>query len=100
MCILKSGRVGCRTRFESGAGGEGAILDVCEPPEGPEGEESIGTVHHVAWRASDAAHQAEWRETLVKQGRNVTPVIERYYFKSIYFREPGRVLFEIPTDGP
>jgi glyoxalase family protein len=100
MGFRKSGQEGHRTRFETGAGGPGAILDVVESPEGPEGEESIGTVHHVAWRASDAAHQAEWRETLVKQGRNVTPVIERYYFKSIYFREPGGILFEIATDGP
>jgi len=91
---------GHRTRFETGQGGPHAILDVIESPEGPEGEESIGTVHHVAWRAADASHQAEWREVLVKAGRNVTPVIDRYYFKSIYYREPGAVLFEIATDGP
>jgi glyoxalase family protein len=88
------------TRFETGQGGPHSILDVVESPEGPEGEESIGTVHHVAWRAKDPAHQAEWRDALVKAGRNVTPVIDRYYFKSIYYREPGGVLFEIATDGP
>jgi glyoxalase family protein len=60
----------------------------------------MGTVHHVAWRAADARHQSEWREAMVKAGRSVTPVIDRYYFKSIYFREPGGVLFEIATDGP
>jgi glyoxalase family protein len=91
---------GRRTRFETGPGGPHAILDVIESPEGSEGEESIGTVHHVAWRAVDAGHQAEWREVLVKAGRDVTPVIDRYYFKSIYYREPGGVLFEIATDGP
>jgi glyoxalase family protein len=100
MGFRKTGQEGRRTRFETGQGGQHSILDVVEAPEGPEGEESIGTVHHVAWRAADAAHQAEWREVLVKAGRNVTPVIERYYFKSIYFREPGGVLFEIATDGP
>lgn len=100
MGFRKSAQEGRRTRFETGEGGQGSILDVVESHEGPEGEESIGTVHHVAWRAADAAHQAEWRETLVKAGRNVTPVIERYYFKSIYFREPGGILFEIATDGP
>jgi glyoxalase family protein len=100
MGFRKAGQEGRRTRFETGQGGQHSILDVVEAPEGPEGEESIGTVHHVAWRAADAAHQAEWREMLVKAGRNVTPVIERYYFKSIYFREPGGVLFEIATDGP
>ena len=100
MGFRKAGQEGHRTRFETGQGGPHAILDVIESPEGPEGEESIGTVHHVAWRAADAAHQSEWREALVKGGRNVTPVIDRYYFKSIYFREPGGVLFEIATDGP
>jgi glyoxalase family protein len=100
MGFRKTGQEGRRTRFETGQGGQNSILDLVESPEGPEGEESVGTVHHVAWRAAGAAHQAEWREVLVKAGRNVTPVIERYYFKSIYFREPGGVLFEIATDGP
>jgi glyoxalase family protein len=100
MGFRKASQDGRRTRFETGQGGPKAILDVVESPEGPEGEESVGTVHHVAWRADDAAHQSEWREALVKAGRNVTPVIDRYYFKSIYSREPGGVLFEIATDGP
>ena len=100
MGFRKAGQEGRRTRFETGQGGHHSILDVVESPEGPEGEESIGTVHHVAWRAIGDAHQAEWREVLVKAGRSVTPVIERYYFKSIYYREPGGVLFEIATDGP
>jgi len=100
MGFRKTDQEGLRTRFETGEGGPHAMLDVVESPEGPVGEESVGTVHHVAWRAADAAHQAEWRDALVKAGRNVTPVIDRYYFKSIYFREPGGVLFEIATDGP
>jgi glyoxalase family protein len=100
MGFRKAAQDGRRTRFETGQGGPDAILDVVESPEGSEGEESVGTVHHVAWRAADAGHQSEWREALVKAGRNVTPVIDRYYFKSIYFREPGGILFEIATDGP
>jgi glyoxalase family protein len=100
MGFRKTAHEGHRTRFETGEGGPHSILDVVESPEGPEGEESIGTVHHVAWRASDADHQSAWRQAVVKAGRNVTPVIDRYYFKSIYFREPGGVLFEIATDGP
>ena len=100
MGFRKTAHEGHRTRFETGEGGPHSIVDVVESPEGPEGEESIGTVHHVAWRAADAPHQTEWREVLVKSGRNVTPVIDRFYFKSIYFREPGGVLFEIATDGP
>ena len=100
MGFRKTAHEGVRTRFETGEGGPHSIIDVVESPEGPEGEESIGTVHHVAWRASDTAHQSAWRAAVVKAGRNVTPVIDRYYFKSIYFREPGGVLFEIATDGP
>ena len=100
MGFRKAAQEGRRSRFETGQGGPDSILDVVESPEGSEGEESVGTVHHVAWRAADAAHQAEWRDVLVKSGRNVTPVIDRYYFKSIYFREPGGILFEIATDGP
>jgi glyoxalase family protein len=91
---------GKTTRFETGAGGPGAAVDLLEAPEAPVGEEAAGTVHHVAWRAPDDAGQLAWREVLVKAGRNVTPVIDRYYFKSIYYREPGGVLFEIATDQP
>src|SRR5947209_18178503 len=91
---------GSRTRFETGAGGPHAIVDVVEAPEGPVGEESIGTVHHVAWRTPDPDAQVAWRDSLLTAGRNVTPVIDRWYFKSIYFREPGGVRFEIAPDGP
>ncbi|TMF35073.1 MAG: ring-cleaving dioxygenase, partial [Chloroflexi bacterium] len=91
---------GKTTRFETGQGGPHSVLDVIEAPEGPEGEESIGTVHHVAWRTPDPDAQVAWRDTLLTAGRDVTPVIDRWYFKSIYFREPGGVLFEIATDGP
>ena len=100
MGFRSASREGSRHRFETGTGGPNAIVDVIESPEGPVGEESIGTVHHVAWRAPDDAAQKRWRETLVAAERNVTPVIDRYYFKSIYYREPGGVLFEIATDGP
>src|SRR5437868_1120415 len=62
--------------------------------------ESDALVLHVAWRTSDAETQKTWREQLMSVGRNVTPVIDRWYFKSIYYREPGGVLFEIATDGP
>jgi glyoxalase family protein len=54
----------------------------------------------VAFRTPDEEEHAEWRERLARAGLAVTPVIDRYYFKSIYFREPGGVLFEIATDGP
>jgi glyoxalase family protein len=100
MGFRKTGQEGNRTRFETGEGGPDATLDVIESRDAPLGEETVGTVHHVAWRASDDAHQLAWRETVAKAGRQVTPVIDRWYFKSIYFREPGGVLFEIATDGP
>ncbi|HEY1456407.1 MAG TPA: ring-cleaving dioxygenase [Candidatus Dormibacteraeota bacterium] len=100
MGFRKVGEEGNRSCFETGEGGAHATVDVIESPEGPDGEESLGTVHHVAWRTPDAATQEQWRETLTRAGRNVTPVIDRWYFKSIYYREPGGVLYEIATDGP
>jgi glyoxalase family protein len=57
-------------------------------------------VHHVAFRTPDDAEQRKWRERVAGSGLGVTPVIDRFYFKSIYFREPEGVLFEIATDGP
>jgi glyoxalase family protein len=100
MGFRKSSQEGKHIRFETGSGGPHSIVDVVESPEGPVGEESIGTVHHVAWRTPDASEQVAWRDLLLRAGRNITPVIDRWYFNSIYFREPGGVLFEIATDGP
>jgi glyoxalase family protein len=67
------------------------------PPE--RGVQSAGTVHHVAWASTIEEHDA-WRERLARAGVPVTPVIDRFYFKSVYFREPSGVLFEIATLGP
>ena len=64
------------------------------------GRVAAGSVHHIAFRAKDQAEQLQWREQLVDLGYNVTPVIDRIYFHSIYFREPGGVLFEIATEPP
>jgi glyoxalase family protein len=100
MGFRQVSKEGNRARLETGEGGPHSIVDLVESPEGPVGEESIGTVHHVAWRTPDAEAQTAWREQLTRAGRNVTPVIDRWYFKSIYYREPGGVLFEIATDGP
>ena len=93
-------RDGARVRLETGPGGPNAVLDLLVDPSVEKGEEATGTVHHVAWRALDDAHEGGWRETLVAAGRQVTKVIERKYFRSIYFREPGGVLYEIATDQP
>ncbi len=59
-----------------------------------------GTVHHIAWRTPDDEQQLIWRQTLLARGLQVTPVRDRQYFHSIYYREPGGVLFEIATDPP
>jgi glyoxalase family protein len=68
------------------------------PPELP-GSQSAGTIHHVAWASPTEEHEG-WRERLAEAGARVTPVIDRFYFRSIYFREPSGVLFEIATLGP
>jgi glyoxalase family protein len=60
----------------------------------------VATVHHLAFRATDDDHQLEIREAVDALGYDVTPVLDRNYFHSIYFREPGGVLFEIATDPP
>jgi glyoxalase family protein len=61
---------------------------------------SAGTVHHIAFRCADDEEQLLWREQIVARGLHVTPVIDRFYFHSIYFREPGGILFEIATEKP
>jgi glyoxalase family protein len=69
-----------------------------EPPEA-RGLQGAGTVHHVAWSSTLADHEA-WRDRVARAGARPTPVIDRFYFRSIYFREPSGVLFEIATLGP
>ena len=78
----------------------GRIVDLLCQPDTAMGRVAAGSVHHIAFRAKDEAEQLQWRERLVDLGYNVTPEIDRTYFHSIYFREPGGVLFEIATDPP
>jgi len=80
--------------------GAGRIVDLLCRPDGSPGRVAAGSVHHIAFRTRDDAEQLVWRERLVDLGYNVTPVIDRTYFHSIYFRESGGVLFEIATDPP
>jgi glyoxalase family protein len=91
---------GNRFRYEVGDGGPGALIDVLSLPDQPRGRIAVGTVHHVAWRTADDEHQLSWRHHLLSHGNDVTPVQDRQYFHSIYFHEPGGVLFEIATDPP
>ena len=91
---------GSRLRFAAGSGGPGAFVDVEVAPDLRPGRVAVGSVHHVAWRTAGDAEQREWHRRIAALGYNVTPIIDRRYFRSIYFREPGGVLFEIATDGP
>lgn len=93
----------------SSAGAEGerarwrlndAVIDIVPAHGAARAKLSSGMAHHVAFRVADEAQQLAWRAKLVDAGLRVTRVIDRRYFRSIYFREPGGVLFEIATDGP
>lgn len=75
-------------------------LDVLTRPQLPIGQGGHGTVHHVAFRTADEETQIAWRQEIGGEGYHVSPIMNRDYFRSIYFREPGGVLFEIATDGP
>jgi glyoxalase family protein len=78
----------------------GSIVDVLCLPYSPPGYMGVGTVHHVAWRTSTDKQQINLRRDIIKHGLNATPIIDRIYFHSVYFREPGGVLFEIATNPP
>ncbi len=84
--------------FEARGENRGGLYAYDEPPA-ERGLNGAGTVHHVAWASTPAEHEA-WRERIIAGGARPTPVIDRFYFKSIYFREPSGVLFEIATLGP
>ena len=75
-------------------------IDLVDRPDGQFGVNSAGTVHHIAFRCADDLEQAHWREQIAARGLHVTPMIDRFYFHSIYFREPSGILFEIATEGP
>jgi len=91
--------------FEPKAGGwesrgerRGSFYAYDEPPPG-RGLQGAGTVHHVAWASHDDDHE-RWRERVVAAGMRATPVIDRFWFRSVYFREPSGVLFELATFSP
>ena len=85
---------------EVGPGGPGAEVHLEVRPDLPFGHAAIGGVHHVAFRTPDDEQHRQWRARLAEAGSRVTEVIDRFYFHSIYFREPGGILCEIATDGP
>ena len=92
------GKEGDFTRYRSKAD-IGNIIDLKTTPIG-RGQMGVGTVHHIAWRAIDDQDQLDWQKYVAANGYSVTPIQDRNYFNSIYFREHGEILFEIATDPP
>jgi glyoxalase family protein len=100
MGFRKVAEDGHRVRYESGSGGSGTIVDLLENPSSVPGRVAGGSVHHIAFRIGDDVAQAAWQRRLSAAGHPTTEVKDRMYFHSVYFREPGGVLFELATDNP
>ncbi len=93
-------QIGARTRLAAGADAPGHFIDVVEDASAPTAINGLGTVHHVAMAIATPEEQLVLREDLLQRGLRVTEVRDRCYFQSIYFREPGGVLFEVATIQP
>jgi glyoxalase family protein len=76
------------------------VVDLRDEADARRGAWGVGSVHHLAWRVNDEAHQLSVRAGVERAGGHATEVIDRFWFKSVYFKEPGGVLFELATDGP
>jgi glyoxalase family protein len=100
--VMGFARVGGDEGWQRWAAGEGsgAYADLLEAPEAPFGRWGTGAVHHVAWRVRDDTEQLAVRAAIESTGLSPTPVIDRFWFRSVYFKEPGGTLFELATDGP
>jgi len=94
------GEVENRTRVAAGGDGPGHTVDIVVDPDAEAAVNGIGTVHHVAMAVSTDDEQRRLRGELLRMGLNVTDIRDRCYFQSIYFREPGGVLFEVATIQP
>lgn len=91
---------GDRYRYITPAASTASVVDLVEAPQGTRGLNGGGTNHHVAFRVPNEEVQMEFREKILSRGLHITPKINRDYFFSLYFREPGGVLFELATDNP
>jgi glyoxalase family protein len=87
-------------RYGADDGVSGKLIDIQELPGERRGQWGAGGVHHVAWRVTDTPEQMALREAVTLAGLSPTPQIDRFWFKSVYFKEPGGTLFELATDGP
>ncbi|HKH60101.1 MAG TPA: ring-cleaving dioxygenase [Flavitalea sp.] len=94
------GQEGNRYRFVTDSIDTASIVDIIEMPSLGRGKNAAGTNHHIAFRVKDDNILMQYREKIEKRGLNITPKIDRDYFFSLYFREPGGVLFELATDNP
>jgi glyoxalase family protein len=97
--LVSAGHEGEWHRYTAG-NRSGTWIDVREFVDLPRGAWGTGSVHHIAWRVPTPEAQLALRERVAAAGRHPTEVIDRFWFKSIYFKEPGGALFEIATDGP
>jgi glyoxalase family protein len=100
MGFRHAGTEGEWHRYAVADGGSGAFVDLAEAPAARRGFWGVGSIHHLAWRVDDEAHQLALRTRIDAAARRPTPVIDRFWFKSVYFTEPGGVLFELATEGP
>jgi glyoxalase family protein len=100
MGYTMAGVDGNRTRFKGASNDVGLYIELLERPGEGRGSFGAGSVHHIAFRTVDDSEQLEYRQKFTSAGLNVTPVQDRQYFHSIYFREPNGVLFEVATDAP
>lgn len=87
-------------RFAVAEGGSARFVDVRAAPDERPGAWGVGMIHHVAWRVRDDEEELALRRAVLAAGLQPTPPIDRFWFRSVYFREPGGVLFELATDGP
>ena len=95
--ITKEGNM---KRYSFGENESIAFVDIVEDKNLPRAMSGAGSVHHIAWRTANDEEQLNWRNRILEHGLRPTEVVDRNYFHSIYFREPGGILFEIATDEP